>query len=357
MPVTRDQQFSTPEPGRQPISWVDRLLTWIEGLPGPPWAYYLASTLLFVVLGHTLRWQDGSLPAGTFDPYRFVNDSTTVYALALLQYLRGVARDSLSTFRPALGALESDYQILDRKLTTMSPRSALVAAVAGLLLTLLSFRADPEAWGFTATTSFVTSAVTFVQGCLSTVPFFVMIVRVVQQLRLITEIHRSSSGISLYERETHHAFSRLTVRASIGLVLPIYYYSFITYLSQGRLGTMSAVDTGLVAFAFLISAAAFVLPLNGMHRRLVREKSRLRNESDRRFEATARRIHQLVDSNAYGEMGGLNTALSALTAEKESLKKISTWPWEAETFRSFLSSIGLPVLLWLITRFLGRYFS
>ncbi len=48
--------------------------------------------------------------------------------------------------------------------------------------------------------------------------------------------------------------------------------------------------------------------------------------------------------------------MTSLLLERETLKKISTWPWEAETMRGFLSSVGLPILLWFITTYLGRFF-
>ena len=118
---------------------------------------------------------------------------------------------------------------------------------------------------------------------------------------------------------------------------------------------MSGVDTGIVVFVLVVSGAVFVLPLNGMHRRLVREKSRLIQDADGRIERTVRTLHDRVDSGDFSRNAELSSTLTALTIEKENLKKVSTWPWQPDTMRGFLSSIGLPILLWFITRYLGRF--
>jgi hypothetical protein len=91
-----------------------------------------------------------------------------------------------------------------------------------------------------------------------------------------------------------------------------------------------------------------------MHRRLVLEKSRLIGESDRRFEAVNERLHIYIDSDQLDRIDDLGKALSALTVEADRLKKISTWPWRADTLRIFLSSIALPIVLWTITTLLSR---
>jgi hypothetical protein len=56
----------------------------------------------------------------------------------------------------------------------------------------------------------------------------------------------------------------------------------------------------------------------------------------------------------FGYLDRLIHASLSAPEEKDTLKKISTWPWEADTMRGFVSSVGLPILLYLITTFLGR---
>lgn len=355
--TTTTNPKSKKEAQEYPPSFVDRLMAWIERLPGPTWGFYLSITLLFVVLGHGLRWLDGTLQPGTFDYLRFANDSLTIYGLAILHLLSFTARRSLDAFRPALGKLESEYERLQYELSVLSPRFVLITTGIGILLAVMSLASDPVAWGITQETSLISNIFTVAQATLMNVSFIGFIAQTIRQLRLIARIHRTATNINLYESASHHAFSRLTARAAIGIVFPIYYYSLIVYLQIGRLGPMSAVDNSLVIICMLVSVAVFIFPLNDMRRRLVAEKERLMIESDRRFEATARMLHERVDVRSLEKMDDLNKTLASLILEKDTLKKISTMPWEADTMRGFLSSVGLPILLWFITTYLGRFFQ
>ena len=161
-PRTRSQLRNT-TPLRPPSS-LDRLFAWIEALPGPAWMFYVAVTLAFIILGHGLRWLDGSLAVGAFDQSRLAIDLLTVYALALMHYLNGPARESLEAFRPALGNLARQYGSLQQQLTTMSQRSFVASAAVGVLIAAGSFAADPIAWGLTPSASLGTRVVTIVQG-------------------------------------------------------------------------------------------------------------------------------------------------------------------------------------------------
>ncbi len=289
-PSSRSKNTAQP----YPPSFVDRLMAWIERLPGPAWGFYLLATVIFVAVGHGLRWLDGSIETGTFDPFRLTTDSLTFYALAILHLLNSTARRSLEEFRPALGKLEAEYEKLRYELTTLSPRFVYITTGIALPLAALSIAGDPGGWGITDDSSLVTKVYSALEATLAIVSFIGFLGQAIRQVRLIAYIHRLATGISLYESNSHHAFSRLTVRAAIALVFPIYFFTFVVYLQIGRLGTMSAVDNLLVLFVLLISAAVFILPLLGMRRKLLDEKRRLINETNRKFEATARILHERV---------------------------------------------------------------
>ena len=146
------------------------------------------------------------------------------------------------------------------------------------------------------------------------------------------------------------------MRTSIALSFPVYFYTFFLSLFDPHATEgMAAIDLIPISIVILISIAYFILPLLGMRRRLSEEKTRLITESDRRFEVAALKLHQRVDADNLEKMDDLNKTLASLILEKDTLKKISTWPWEADTMRGFLSSVGLPLLLWFITTMLGRY--
>jgi hypothetical protein len=104
-----------------------------------------------------------------------------------------------------------------------------------------------------------------------------------------------------------------------------------------------------------VAAAAFVLPLRGMHQRLVVEKERLQLGADKRFKATLADLHRSVDERDLSVADGLNKTLTSLQLERDALARIPTWPWQPATLRAFVSVLLVPVVIWLIIRLLERF--
>jgi hypothetical protein len=335
-------------------SWLDRLVNRISLLPSPPWLFYLVVTAIFFSVDTGLTWFDGSVPLGRIDSGRVLNDVLTVYGLALVHFLTITARKALAEFQPALGRLEPTSARLERELTTTSWLGSLVPVGIAIAFTAVSIANDPAAWGMTSKTSVATDIYTAVQGAIFISFFFLFISFAIRQLRVVVRIHREASAVSLYSRESNSAFSRLTLRTSVGLVLPVYLYAILAVISGWSFSKTSVFEIAALAAVVLASAALFVLPLNGMHRRLVREKSRLITTSNLRFEEAAADLHGVIAAKKFDTVDGLSKAIASLVVEKDALRKLSTWPWEADTLRGFLSSIALPIVLWLITTLLSR---
>ncbi len=72
------------------------------------------------------------------------------------------------------------------------------------------------------------------------------------------------------------------------------------------------------------------------------------------FAAASRKVHAKADSGSLDGMDDLERLVAILVGERDVLKRLSTWPWQADTLRGFLSSIALPILVWIITNLLGR---
>lgn len=50
----------------------------------------------------------------------------------------------------------------------------------------------------------------------------------------------------------------------------------------------------------------------------------------------------------------LNKTLGSLLQQREVLAKLPTWPWSTGTIRGFGSALFLPILLFLVQRYLGQ---
>jgi hypothetical protein len=111
-----------------PPSVIDRFMTWIEGLPGPVWVYYLVLGVVLVLLVNGIQWLSGAQPFGTFDLYRTSVPIYPIASLALMHYLNRVARRALAVFRPALGASEAEETRLQYELTTYPSKGCTTAS-------------------------------------------------------------------------------------------------------------------------------------------------------------------------------------------------------------------------------------
>ena len=335
-------------------SWVDRILQWIDRLPLPAWLFYLIVLFVALLIEHVIQWAEGSLPAGTISPTLVAEAPFLIFAPAAQQYLNETARQALREFRPALQIDDIQYATLEYELTIVPARAGFLAGLLGLALAILSLVSTPAAFGLSPTTSTATSIV-IIFYLIVQAPFYaVLVYHTLRQLRLVASIHAMVKEINLFQLFPVYAFSSLTARTGLVIVLLIYYTYFFFYFlnirgsTPGLLGTISSV------ILLLVALACFVLPLLGMHRRLAHEKSRLLGESSRRLESTLAALHERVDHGEYEKVDGMQKAVAALQTEYQIIDKISTWPWRTETLRTFLTTITLPIIMYLISRFIGR---
>lgn len=347
-PSTPDvQHLSQP----YPPSWADHLIALIERLPGPAWLFYVLLLLALILVNHALQWWDGTLPPGTFHRVRITDPFYLVYSLALIHYLNAVARRALEDFRPAMEIDESAYTRLRYELTTIPARAGLVTLGIGAILGILIVSATPADFGVFAWSSVVTLIFEgVVIASFGAATLVTLLYHTTHQLHLVSQLHRRATHIDLFQLAPVHAFSALTARTGIGL----YFFSLFIIAADPAMAS-HPVAIGVTAALMLVGTAAFVVPLNGMHRRLVEEKERLIAEANRRIVALIAKLHHQVDTDSLERSSELNSAMTALITERDLLDKISTWPWKPTTLRGFVSSVMLPIVLWFITRYLGQF--
>jgi hypothetical protein len=141
---------------------------------------------------------------------------------------------------------------------------------------------------------------------------------------------------------------------AIGIILYIYLW-FAT--SASGTATIGPVEVGLSVSFAAVASATFTLPLLGAHRRLVEEKDRRLAEASSRFEAAITELHRQLDRGRLLQMDPLNKAVATLEIEQNVLRRIPTWPWQPGAVRGLLAALFLPVAVWAIQLFLGRFFG
>lgn len=332
-------------------SWLNQLIDGIERLPGPPWLFFVVLALVSIPISNSQDWLSGK-PLGALSVTQTYYAFLLAGMLWLIHYLDRVARDVLAIFRPALAISDEDADDLRYRLTTIPARGAAILAVVAVLWTLEAFIFQPETEGIVGLSPLALS-LRFPLETATTAIILVMLYHTVRQMRLVGRIHALAPAIDLYQPAPLYAFSNLTARTGIGLLLLLTPSFF--FIPAGATGLDYAVFVGWFTILIGIAGAAFVLPLQGIHGRIAEEKRRLEAGVGQRLTITSQALHRSIDVGDYSQADGLNKTLASLIAERDLVHKLSTWPWRPGTVGTMASALALPIVLWLVTRFLGNY--
>jgi hypothetical protein len=179
----------------------------------------------------------------------------------------------------------------------------------------------------------------------------VLIQKIARYLRDVDRIHRQADDVNLLDPAPIYAFSRLTSQAALGLLVLIaaLVSTAGAFLFTSDEATRLAVGFTYAAFAAM-AISSFVLPLWGMHRRLVAEKERLQSASSVRLTALLTELDHDVAGVRLARADGLNKLLASVLSERDVLARLPTWPWQAATLRGFVSALLLPVVVYLLAR-------
>ncbi len=331
-------------------SWIDRLIVWIDRIPGYAWLFYVLSVLGFAVLVNAVFWIDGSTPIGSIDPGNTGFALFVVYWVGLYQHLTNVGARSLRIFRPLLDIEDSDIVRIKHELSTLPRWIGLLAILLGFGFAAAMTFGEPAPYGdiIPRTVLPYVGDIAISGFMLST--FICLVIRSVRQLRLVRRLHARATNINLLKLEPAHAFSTLTSRTGIGIIFVLI---FATPLDPTPLG--STLDILVIIMTLLLAIAVFVLPIIGIRNHLEEEKQRVLNEINDLLHTTSDRLHYVIRGDDYQEVVGTKHAMEALIRERELIEKTSTWPWDLSTLRGFASALLLPIILWLVTRLLEEF--
>jgi hypothetical protein len=331
-------------------SWIDNLTSWIDQLPIPTWFFYLIAYLTVVMLVYAAAWIGGLNPFGSIYLYLAQLPIWLFLPLAYIHYLDRIARHAMKKFRPALAIDDPDFNSLSFQLTTMPAKPIWILTGIGAILDVLLLVINPSILQPLSQTT-VGIAILFFTGVPAGAFGSSFVYHTVRQLRLVNNMYQRLESINLFDLERLHAFSLLTARTSILLIL----MPGLALFFNSILGLEEASNFLLFLFATLLSTlaiATFFLPLWGVHERLVEEKERIGAENNRRIETAMFELHRRMDDADYDGMSPFRSGISGLLSFREELKGVSTWPWQPATLRGLMAAVFLPILLWAIQQIL-----
>ncbi len=346
-PAEGPEAFAPP----YPPGWLDRLIDWVKGLPGPEWAYYLGLVVVQLAYADLVLWLNHRVAWGSIDATR----PFFVYAVPYLLWGRSaldrIAGRAFETLRPALRLEDLELASLRYRLTTAPARDTWLLTAFGIGFALWSFTRLPpslvEHWAPSLGVALLEMGPLMV---LSVVVVVLSIYHAIHQLRMVARIHERVCQVDLFRARPLYAFSGLTASTGIGLLLLA--YGFVAIRPDVSLGTQ--IGRILLVAIVPTAAACFLLPLRGMHLRIAAERDRLLGEANDRLAIVIERLHRRVDDDAIDDAEQIHRQLASLVLERDHLAKLSTWPWDPTALTAFLTTLVVPVLLWLLPRLLER---
>ncbi len=332
------------------IAWPEALAAWVERLPMPAWVFYLLLGLAFLTYSCVT-----TLPVVQAHPFAAAVGAIFVpYFLGARHYLTHAASRAARRFRPLLAVDDAHFARIERDLTTTTAREAWVATLIGAALGLASdalfwvlFPDDVARFGLTRDQYLVTGAPFLVVGEMVAAPF---VHRTLRQLRVIQELHASAPVVDPLRPGPVAAFSTLTLRIALVILIPFYAWLAATWeLTLSPLIVLLPIVLGSA-----IAAVVFVVPLLGLHGRLEAERNVRLDVVGERIDRVVTQLTTRVDRQELSDIATLQAAFMSLNAVRDMLLKVQTWPWRPGTFSTFLTVLGVPLILYVVTRLLSR---
>jgi hypothetical protein len=324
-------------------SFLDRFMNFVGRQPFPYWLTYLLLFFLENILVHALAWIAGWLPAFTFFPILFSFPLWLWGPLALMTHLNRVAQEALADFCPLLDVEEQRLERLKVEFTVMPAGNVVLSGVIWSIIYLglvyQGFKTLYAVYGIG--TSFGT--VITVEGLISFAIGSAIFYHSFRQLRLVNRTVKMVRQFNLFQLNPVYAFSRVTSQIGVAWMIMLSLTLLIFPIKRASVPLLA-----ILAIQVVLAVAAFVLPIWFVNRRLVSEKRRLLAEHNRRVESTLERLHHSLDEKKTDELGQLNNAMQGLNVERIILTGIPTWPWRTNTLTTFLSTLGLPIIIFLV---------
>ena len=351
-PTATSTAAASPRPAYR-ASWLHGLVDGFERLPGPTWIAYLVLFAVGALFWHLVPWSKGTVPVGTVDPLSIYWGFLGPALIWIASFLERGTASSFAAFRPILTLSGDDADRLRQTLMTIPARPALVITAFATLLTVGSFVTEPAVYIEGVPLPLVVGQ--FVIQAAYTAILFQLLYWLIRQTTAVRRTLADSVLIDVFRPGPLNAFATLTARPGIAISVLVGVGVPLTSISA-PFETFLVSSAPYLVVTPVIATIAFVLPLTGAHARLVEQKERLRDDAERRLEATLGELNRDVDARDVTRADGLNKTLASLVLQRDILAKLPTWPWSTATLRTFVSALLLPMALFLLQQALSRLF-
>jgi hypothetical protein len=331
------------------ISWFDRFSSAIDTLRPP---YWLLTTFIVVFTLGT-SYIISKLQASPFEwsftlLYSYLQ---ILYFLLTLRHLGLFATRSLERTRRAMRINDEQFERLQMRFAN-TPRNqarwgTLIGAGFAILIAIGTLFV-PEV---TAQFSTVEVSLTPVGVVTELILLSIWILNgflvafIVHKLRMIDVIYTQWTDVNPFQPRALYSLANYSGRTAILWVLPSIPWII---LDPGLFSLVTAILFSILGLLI------YILPLMGVHRLLEQAKADLLDQNGAQVKSTIEDMNHHLQSQHLEDFASLDSVLSGLERSRTAIDRISTWPWQVDSFRRVIVALLLPLLIWLAQFFLGR---
>ena len=324
--------------------WADRLSAAIAARSIPEQVVYSLAWLVLFAAITAVEWSAGAYAPPSLLPLHAVLAAGVVVPVYLVRIFNRSAVAAMVRVRPLLAVDDAYAEIMTRRLTSTPFRLEVVVVVFWLAVTIARIWIDPSWWKSLQLALVAPAGAIAVLLILAFVISVATLgVKIAYMGTVIWHISQRELSVSIWELGPLHGFSILTAQfAGTLMALAVAIYAARPELLKDALGIASGL------FGVFFAGAIFVVPLLGIHNRLVSEKGRLRGEAAKTMEAAIRGLHLAIETSDVAAMDAHYKAVAAVEIELRTLSAIPTWPWLPDTFRWVVGALMFPLVLFVI---------
>jgi len=328
-------------------SSIHKIYDWIDRIPGPYWMFSVAFLVVTGLLNNIVAWIAHVLPFGEINWYYATTGLFFSYFFAATDFLIRVAKSAVSEFLTVLDTDENKKHRILFEFTHLPARLTgvlfIVGATLGFFQGIYLLPAAPEM-------NRAFPALEVAMYALPTGMFFIMIYVVFRSPRLISRLFQEQANIDIFNKTSLFAVSRYSAWTIIVIAIP----SYLQFVLLPSFVEIKA-NFSFLFIGWLLVLIVFWMPLRGVNRKLVSEKGRLMRDVNLRIRANFDLLHTKMDNDEYKNIADIREMITTLQMERQSLKSISTWPWQSGTLPSLLTAVVLPMLGSLLIDIINKF--
>ena len=326
-------------------SWVDIILDWIERVPGVL-VFYSTLAVATVAVGLVFVAPDRPETSG------FIS-SITFIIVAGTHWLRTVSDRAMTRLRPSLGLDDGAFASLRHRMVYTPPKMALLALLYNAVYVPVYVLTGSDPWGYDKLPTPVLIVAILVWAISESIAV-TFVITTLRRIVFISRIHRDIPQVELFRQQPLHGLLAVTGRTGVLILIMFGVFPLVT------LGSDAWRDPiWLMSFAggAVVMVVVTVVPLLGLHGRLVEERRTRAMANGHRIEQATAAIAATVERADGAAVDATQKALALLITERDLIARAPTWPWAPGPVRTLATTTLVPIVLIITGRFVDAWLN